>query len=251
MRVKLTFHASKQATLLPLNYNYAVASLIYSTLNKSSIDFAARLHDKGFDDEGRKFKLFTFSRLNTQRTRVVKDYLLLEDSKVSFQVSSPISDFIEHFVTGLFQWETFNIAGADFYLENAETLAAPEFISQMDFRALSPITETTKEEGAKHARYLDLKDDWSKIIQHNLIHKHKALLGCSPSDESLRWIWDQDYIAEAEKRGRRLSVLTDIHGIKVRGWLAPFIVEGSRELIELGYEAGFGSRNSMGFGMAG
>lgn len=45
-------------------------------------------------------------------------------------------------------------------------------------------------------------------------------------------------------------MLTDIRGIKVRGWLAPFTVEGSPELIELGYEAGFGSRNSMGFGMA-
>jgi CRISPR-associated endoribonuclease Cas6 len=36
----------------------------------------------------------------------------------------------------------------------------------------------------------------------------------------------------------------------VRGWLAPFTVEGSKALIELGYETGFGSRNSMGFGMA-
>jgi CRISPR-associated endoribonuclease Cas6 len=27
-------------------------------------------------------------------------------------------------------------------------------------------------------------------------------------------------------------------------------VEGSTELIEIGYEAGFGARNSMGFGMA-
>jgi CRISPR-associated endoribonuclease Cas6 len=47
-----------------------------------------------------------------------------------------------------------------------------------------------------------------------------------------------------------LSVLREIRGINIRGWLAPFTVEGSKELIELGYEAGFGSRNSMGFGMA-
>jgi CRISPR-associated endoribonuclease Cas6 len=36
----------------------------------------------------------------------------------------------------------------------------------------------------------------------------------------------------------------------VRGWLVPFRVEGSKELIELGYEAGFGKNNAMGFGMA-
>jgi CRISPR-associated endoribonuclease Cas6 len=45
-------------------------------------------------------------------------------------------------------------------------------------------------------------------------------------------------------------VLADIHGTKIRGWLAPFTVEGSNELIRLGYETGFGARNSMGFGMA-
>jgi CRISPR/Cas system endoribonuclease Cas6 (RAMP superfamily) len=31
--------------------------------------------------------------------------------------------------------------------------------------------------------------------------------------------------------------------------MAPFVVRGSVELIALGYEAGFGEKNSMGFGM--
>jgi CRISPR-associated endoribonuclease Cas6 len=66
----------------------------------------------------------------------------------------------------------------------------------------------------------------------------------------LLWAWDRAYLDEAARRGRRASVLTDIRGIKVRGWLAPFTIEGSPELIEIGYEAGFGARNSMGFGMA-
>jgi CRISPR-associated endoribonuclease Cas6 len=31
--------------------------------------------------------------------------------------------------------------------------------------------------------------------------------------------------------------------------LMVFIAEGSKELLEIGYKAGFGERNSMGFGM--
>jgi CRISPR-associated endoribonuclease Cas6 len=120
----------------------------------------------------------------------------------------------------------------------------------MTFRALSPITEMTNVEGVKHGRFLDLSEDWSDIIRRNLLHKYNALHGKKPEDDRLHWTWDREYIAAAEHRGKRLSTLTDIHGIKVRGWLAPFTVEGSRELIELGYEAGFGSRNSMGHGMA-
>jgi CRISPR-associated endoribonuclease Cas6 len=250
VRVKLTLASTKRAARLPLDYQYALASLIYATLGDASAAFSARLHDEGFRIEKRRFKLFTFSRLRPEGSQVIKDYLLLKDPQVSFQLSSPVADFIEHFVTGLFQRETFTIAGADFKLASAETLAPPAFSERMSFRALSPVTETTNEEGQKHARYLSLTDDWSRIIQQNLIHKYQALHGHAPADDRLQWTWDQAYIAEAEKRGRRLSVLTDIHGIKVRGWLAPFTVEGSPELIEMGYEAGYGSRNSMGFGMA-
>jgi CRISPR-associated endoribonuclease Cas6 len=247
--MKLTLTALKRATLLPLNYQYAVASLIYTTLGNASAEFASRLHDEGYSTEGRRFKLFTFSRLAPRRSRTAGDQLLLEDPTVSLQISSPVGDFIEHFVTGLFQSETFNIAGAHFKLEQAETLPAPTLISRMSFRALSPITETIGE-GHKHPRFLSPEDDWSEIMQRNLLRKYRALYGRDPSDTQLRWTWDHPYLAEAARRGRRASVLTDINGTKIRGWLAPFTVEGSPELIEIGYEAGYGSRNSMGFGMA-
>lgn len=235
--------------MLPINYNHAVASLIYDTLGQASSDFAMRLHDEGFSADGRRFKLFTFSRLALRRSHVRGDLLVLEDPTVSLQISSPVAEFVEHFVTGLFQSEIFNIAGARFTLLQAETLSAPLFTERMSFRALSPITESVRDEQG-NVRFLLPEDDWSEVIRRNLLRKYQALYGHAPSDERLRWTWDQSYLAEAARRGRRASVLTDIRGIKVRGWLAPFTVEGSRELIELGYEAGFGSRNSMGFGMA-
>jgi CRISPR-associated endoribonuclease Cas6 len=165
------------------------------------------------------------------------------------QISSPVAEFVEHFVTGLFQSDSFQIAGARFTLESAETMCPPDFAERMSFRALSPITESVRDEQGR-VRFLSLEDNWSEIIERNLLRKHHALHGHAPKNISLRWTWDQNYISETAKRGRRLSVLADIRGIKVRGWLAPFTVEGSRELIELGYETGYGSRNSMGFGMA-
>jgi CRISPR-associated endoribonuclease Cas6 len=248
MRVKLTLLASKQPTLLPLNYNHAVASLIYDTLGHASTEFASRLHDEGFKADGRRFKLFTFSRLTTRRSRVKENRLLLEDPTVTLQISSPVAEFVEHFVTGLFQSESFNIAGALFTLQQAETLPVPVFTSRMSFRALSSVTESVRDEQGG-VRFLSPEDDWSGVMQRNLLRKYQALHGHASSDDDLRWTWDQAFLTEAARRGRRASVLTDIRGIKVRGWLAPFTVEGSAELIEIGYEAGFGARNSMGFGM--
>jgi CRISPR-associated endoribonuclease Cas6 len=249
MRVKLTFMASKRNAMLPLNYNHAVAGLIYRTIGTASEEFATALHDEGFEADRRRFKLFTFSRLFARRSRVVGDRLMLESPEMSLQVSSPVGDFIEHFVSGLFQNEKFNIAGSEFTLAEAETVAPPEFTERMSFRALAPITESVRDE-QNRVRYLTLEDDWSEIIKRNLVRKYIALHGREPLDNRLHWEWDRVYIAEATKRNRRPSVLIEINeGIKVRGWLAPFIVEGSKELIEIGYEAGFGKSNAMGFGM--
>jgi CRISPR-associated endoribonuclease Cas6 len=251
MRVKLTLLGLKKATLLPLNYNYAVASLVYLILDKASAEFAARLHDEGYESQaGRRFKLFTFSRLTTGRRRVAGDKLILESGEVSLQISSPVSDFIEHLVAGLFQIEVFNIAGAEFRLLQAETIAPPVFGEQMSFRALSPITEAVRDE-QNRTRYLSIADDWSEIIGRNLARKYQALYGRAPEDARVCWNWDEAYLGELAKRNRRASVLIEIgNRSKVRGWLAPFTIAGSKELIELGYEAGFGNSNAMGFGMA-
>ena len=235
--------------MLPLSYNHAVAGLIYRTIGNASEEFAARLHDEGFEADRRRFKLFTFSRLFARRSRVIGNRMMLESPEVSLQVSSPVGDFIEHFVSGLFQSEQFNIAGCEFALAEAETIAPPEFGERMSFRALAPVTESVRDE-QNRVRYLNLEDDWSEIIGRNLVRKYEALYGRAPVCEGLHWEWDQVYIAEARKRNRRPSVLIEVSdGIKVRGWLAPFTIEGSKELIEIGYEAGFGKSNAMGFGM--
>lgn len=240
--------ALKELTELPLDYQYAVASLIYATLGSASTEFASNLHDIGYQMDGRSFKLFTFSRIRTIKARLVEESLLLEDPEIELQISSPVPEFIQHLVSGLSKHDTLQIAKGSFRLTHAELVLAPDFKEQMAFRALSPVTETFRG-GQQHPTFLSLEHDWSEIMQRNLLRKHEVLYGYQPDDTRLIWSWDKEYIARAERQGKRLSVLRDVRGTKIRGWLAPFTVEGSQALIELGYEAGFGARNSMGFGM--
>ncbi|MGH9830956.1 MAG: CRISPR-associated endoribonuclease Cas6 [Blastocatellia bacterium] len=229
---------------------------MYGILGSASEKFASMLHDTGFEVGGRRFKLFTFSRLMPRASHVAGGNLELDQPQVELLISSPLREFVETFVAGLFQSETFRIDREEFHLEAAETIVPPEFTSRMTFRALSPITETVPEPGREHARFLSVNDSdelWSEIIGRNLARKYMALHKTEPEDASLSWEWDRKYIEQYESRGKRASVLLSIGSgaeeIKVRGWLAPFTVRGSVELIRLGYEAGFGSRNSIGFGM--
>jgi CRISPR-associated endoribonuclease Cas6 len=66
--------------------------------------------------------------------------------------------------------------------------------------------------------------------------------------------WDDDYAIKAFKQGKRLSKKVTINkdinnSVDIIGIFCPYTVEGDVELIELGYECGFGEKNSMGFGM--
>lgn len=249
MRVKLLLTAMRPGTVLPLNYHHAVAQAIYRKLGSASIDFATQLHDVGYRTNGQVFKLFTFSRLQTTKARQHGDKLLLEHPEIFLQVSSPVAAFIEHLIGGISMARIWDFAGGKFQFVRAELVPPPIFQERTRFHALSPITEWIRGD-REHPTFLSLTDDWSEIMRSNLVRKYKALYGREPEGQELIWRWDRDYIHRAEQRGKRLSVLREIHGINIRGWLAPFTAEGSRELIELGYEAGFGARNSMGFGMA-
>jgi len=58
--------------------------------------------------------------------------------------------------------------------------------------------------------------------------------------------FDQEYL---RRKGEGIYRLVDYKGTKIKAIMAPFVVRGSPELMEMGYEAGFGEKNSMGFGM--
>lgn len=250
MRIKLVFLAKDEKASIPLNYNYAVSALIYKTIAESSPEFAQRLHEKGFVVQEKTFKLFTFSRIETKDAFVdfKSGRIFLNNPYIKLQVSSPIEEFLKNFVFGTFSQKTFRIDKSEFILDSAETIEEPEIIDEMSFRALSPITEAVRNENSETV-YLSPNDEWSEIITRNLQRKHEALYGKSLPNAKVEWKWNEDYFAE-EKGYKRASKLIDIKGIKVRGWLAPFSVKGNKELIKLGYETGFGNKNSQGFGMA-
>ena len=57
---------------------------------------------------------------------------------------------------------------------------------------------------------------------------------------------DEDYM---KRRNGKITKNINFKGTNIIGFMAPFEVVGKPELIEMGYEAGFGEKGSMGFGM--
>jgi len=80
----------------------------------------------------------------------------------------------------------------------------------------------------------------------NLVKKYKLLAGEDIKASEFKVKIDTDCMNN--KAGKIIKKI-NFKGTDIIGFMAPFEVSGSPELIEVGYEAGFGEKGSMGFGM--
>jgi CRISPR-associated endoribonuclease Cas6 len=120
---------------------------------------------------------------------------------------------------------------------------------EMKFSLLSPMVVSTLRENETTAYYIrpEESEAFSEGVRKNLIVKYQTLFGKLPENDDLKLTFDQDYI---NKKNGKISKLIRIRETQIKGVMAPFSMRGSKELIWLGYECGFGEKNSMGFGMA-
>lgn len=232
MRFKLTFSAKE--VLIPYNYNYYIGSFIYSSIQRADKNISEYLH------YSKDIKLFTFSDL--KGVIPIRDKGLLIKDKCFFLFSSPRKDISVPFMEGLFQGSSFHIAGVPLNLESVELLKDLEINDSISFRAISPICITTKINVEEKLKIWDLSPTdlkFYKNLERNLIKKYSLYYGKDIENSKVNF--DISNILRSTKRKIKNTFHT-AHYLE-------FKVYGNPDLIKLGYDAGFGEKNSMGFGM--
>ncbi len=247
MRIKILADV-KGGLTLPINYNHTLTGVIYHYLAESDPKYANFLHKKGYVNERKQFKLFTFSQLMAEHRSLIGDRIHF-GSTLTWYVSSPVETFLHHFANTLLTGGTLNLGEHRLPIKNVNVPRTPRFQPQMRFRCLSPMVMTTvRERAGKRVMHYCLPDDpaFSDLVRQNLIRKHEVIHGRHPTDATFTLEFDKNYIA---RRHGRVTRLVDYKGVKIRGILCPLTISGSRALIQTGYECGFGDKNSAGFGM--
>ncbi len=122
------------------------------------------------------------------------------------------------------------------------------------FRMLSPLASPMWDAGdGSEPRYVHYGEpEFTESIRGILVAKYERWKGHKPHDTRFRFTLDEKYV---QRRRGRISKLVTFHEgeedeKKVKAIVAPFEVEGNPELIWLGYVAGFGEKNLLGFGCA-
>lgn len=248
MRVRLTFSTDGPSDLkIPLNYNVWLVSAIYRWLGLSSRDYADFLHSEGYRLDGRPYKLFCFSQLFLRDREIHGDFVFSSHGGFSWLLSSAKTEFTTHLTQGIERDPGINLAGHRSVVRNIEDVIEPELRPPVKFTCLSPITASIwdEESEANPIRYLTPGEEFTEAVASNLRRKFVLVNGHAPDEERFSMTFDQHYMA----RRRSVTKLLDFKGIKVRGVLCPFVAEGSSELMQVGYQCGFGEKNSTGFGM--
>jgi CRISPR-associated endoribonuclease Cas6 len=252
MRIKLTLSSARLNSKIPINYQYELSSWIYKILNEGDPAFAQFLHEKGYLDEKKRFKLFCFSNLQIAKYSREQDRLVINTNPVKLIISFYPIEALEPFVVGLFKNQEFSIGDkiskANFMVNAVEKLKEPEFKQQMSFRLISPIHVIRKNPfDPTKTDHLDPEHkDFATNLFENLISKYKAYHGAADfnvSEFKLNILSEPRSKAIHIKQGSRQETI-------LKSYLFDFKIIANPALIRIGYYAGFGKENSQGFGFA-
>ena len=247
MRLRVTLNNPTEASQ-PINYQRHLAGVIYGLLGSSDAEYARFLHDEGYRQEGsaKRFKFFTFSWLKGRR-RIAGQDIVFAPGRITWYISSPVEAFLTNFATGLLTAGSLRIGPAEFAIEEVQVLPTPAFAEVAHFICLSPIVASVPLED-RRTRYVRPIEgaEFAEVVRKNLLEKYRLLHGESPADDGFEMIFDQAYLSRDPNRGEKLITFKET---QIKAAFVPFMVAGSPELIQVGYDAGFGVKNAAGFGM--
>ena len=174
MRIKLTLNHPPNS-ILPINYAYPISAMIYKMLQKADPVFSQWLHEHGWGEDGKKYKLFTFDKLTPTYFKIQGDRFILVEGPTYLTLSFLMDEALGHFIQGLFHEQRFGLGDkrnqTDFEVVSVDILPKIIFSERMKFKLKTPLVISSKDEGSRYAQYRHPEIDqpeYSAIFFKNL-----------------------------------------------------------------------------------
>ncbi len=159
-----------------------------------------------------------------------------------FTFSSPIDEICESIANQLLNREFLSLGDNMVYVEQLQVEKPKVKEEQITVTTLSPIVVYStlyKYDKQKYTCYfMPGEVDYERLITENLKKKYKAFTGMDHYGENL----------VIKPLGRIRQSIVYYKDTVVKGCVGKFIIAGDKDLLQMGIDAGFGSKNSQGFG---
>jgi CRISPR-associated endoribonuclease Cas6 len=238
MRITINLISDTEINL-PLSYNHAVQGFIYNNIRNENLK--TFVHDIGFEYNKRKFKMFSFSRIEGEYFIDKKNMRIKYKSPITIKITSIYNDFIQDLANTLLEKEEVIIGKNNLRIESVK-IETPSIDNKMLVRTISPIVvySTLQNEIKKFTYYYNPGEEgFEKMITNNLNRKASTLLGHTvKKDITIKTL-------KYRKKPNKIKYKDTI----IHGYSGIFLLEGDIDLMNIAYNYGLGSKNSQGFGM--
>ena len=239
MRLILHLTPLESALVVPIHYNRLLQGFIYRHLDQA---LAQRLHQHGWGQDKRRFKLFVFSRLHGPFRRVQKQ--LHFPGPVRWSIASPETEILESLASHLVRAQTLSLGGSPVAVQSVEVALPPPYQRPVRLKALSPITVystlTTPDGRKKTYYYAPQEPEFGQQVLANLQRKIRA------------WTGEDAPLDGATFRPVRVSnrnlVVARYKGTIIKGWTGIYELDAPEPYFRMALDAGLGAKNSQGFG---
>jgi len=259
MHFRVTFSVLKLGQLLPLSYQYELSAWIYKQIERTDSEFASFLHEEGYYNEGKRFKLFTFSNLFIPPPyEIIGDRIKIGATEISFTLSFLVNKAATNLIIALFKQRTFRLGDKITQIElKVKEVNSIDILlndsATYRLRTTSPMMVSApkmdKNNKLRHQYLSPIDTDFEHYFFQNLIRKYKTALAHQlieeiNIDQPMKLKLTSDRV---KKQGVRISAYTP-RETKIIGYQFNFEIQAPKELVRIGLMAGFGGDNAIGFG---
>lgn len=241
MRVEISLNSISEEGVFDFSYNKVIQGFIYRNLSES---IAEEIHNRGFEGGSRVFRLFTFSRILGNYK--IKENKLYFKSPFKIIISSIHNEMLNDFVSNIIKKEFLIFGENKVTIDSISVKFKPDFSDDkpVKIKMLSPVTVystlLTKNGGKKTYYYSPFEDEFSKLIKENLIKKYVAFYKETPNIK--------DFYIKPIKVEKKDQTIVKYDGFVIKGWTGIYEIFANKEILDIAYECGIGSKNSQGFG---
>lgn len=237
--MEILFKPAEKTLVLPIHYNYLIQSALYNSIQP---ELAYFLHEKGYTDGKRSFRLFSFSLLQGTYRMNQENKTIAFEEEIKLTVSSPVDEFCRSLLNTLLTRGNIRLGTQEVSVEKVQARKFMVEKSEVMLRTLSPVvlySTMLRPDGRKYTVYFQAGDpDYERLLGENLQKKYRAFLGMEPPAENV----------QARALGPQKMKIISYKDTIIKGYAGKLLLSGPIPLLQLAVDGGLGSKNSQGFG---
>lgn len=230
-------------SVLNYDYHYELMKRIYEAIELKDKSKALSLHNKGYEIDNKRFKLFNYNLFCQDAIYSNKGIEIKKDNPIKLIISG-YSEVINLILKGFIIKQKFTLDNIEFKIINIEDDKKIKLNNISLYKVRTPVVASLYNKSYNKQIYLNpMQEEFYKALYNNLIKKYKLIY---KKDYKGELYFDIENILSIKKKY--------ITNIKTKGFVIGYsdfeiFVQADKEMQNVIYHCGLGEKNSIGMGL--